>query len=154
VVYSTTLKDAPTARTRVEPRFDPEAVRALKRRGDVSVGGPGLAASAIRAGLVDEYHWLVVPVVGGGRTPVFPDGDARGPTWWNSAGSPAASPTCATAPGTSGPSPRGSRGRRPVRRPGRAAALPPSWRSPGDGADNGMVRLRSRLVRPFRYPVR
>jgi dihydrofolate reductase len=78
VVYSTTLKDAPTARTRVERRFDPEAVRALKQRGDVSVGGPGLAASAIRAGLVDEYRWLVVPVLVGGGTPVFPAGVRAG----------------------------------------------------------------------------
>jgi dihydrofolate reductase len=78
VVYSTTLKTASSARTRIEPRFDPEAVRALKRRGDVSVGGPGLAASAIRAGLVDEYHLLVTPVVVGGGTAVFPDGVRAG----------------------------------------------------------------------------
>ena len=74
VVYSTTLTAASSARTRIEPRFDPEVVRALKRRGDVSVGGPGLAASAIRAGLVDEVHLLVTPVVVGGGTAVFPDG--------------------------------------------------------------------------------
>ena len=74
IVYSTTLRDASSARTRIEPRFDPEAVRALKQRGDVSVGGPGLAASAIRAGLVDEYQVFVTPVVVGGGTSVFPDG--------------------------------------------------------------------------------
>jgi dihydrofolate reductase len=74
IVYSTTLRTADTARTRIESRFDPEAVRALKQRGDVSVGGPGLAAAAIRAGLVDEYHMFVVPVVVGGGTAVFPDG--------------------------------------------------------------------------------
>jgi dihydrofolate reductase len=74
IVYSTTLQTAGSARTRIEPRFDAEAVRALKRRGDVSVGGPGLAASAIRAGLVDEYHLYVTPVlVGGGGIAVFPD---------------------------------------------------------------------------------
>jgi dihydrofolate reductase len=78
VVYSTTLTAASSARTRVEPRFDPEAVRALKQRGDVSVGGPGLAASAIRAGLVDEYHLFVTPVVVGGGTAVFPDGVRAG----------------------------------------------------------------------------
>ena len=76
VVYSTTLRAASTARTRIESRFDPDAVRELKRHGDVSVGGPGLAASAIRAGLVDEYHLLVTPVVVGGGTSVFP---RRGP---------------------------------------------------------------------------
>jgi dihydrofolate reductase len=74
IVYSATLRAASSARTRIEPRFDPEAVRALKQRGDVSVGGPGLAASAIRAGLVDEYQVFVTPVVVGGGTSVFPDG--------------------------------------------------------------------------------
>jgi dihydrofolate reductase len=78
VVYSTTLRAASTARTRIEPRFDPDAVRELKRHGDVSVGGPGLAASAIRAGLVDEYHLLVTPVLVGGGTSVFPDGVRAG----------------------------------------------------------------------------
>jgi dihydrofolate reductase len=74
VVYSTTLKAASSARTRIEPRFDPAAVRAMRQHGDVSVGGPGLAASAIRAGLVDEYEVYVTPVVVGGGTAVFPDG--------------------------------------------------------------------------------
>ena len=74
IVYSTTLRTADTARTRIESRFDPEAVRALKQQGGVSIGGPGLAAAAIRAGLVDEYHLFVVPVVVGGGTAVFPDG--------------------------------------------------------------------------------
>jgi dihydrofolate reductase len=78
VVYSTTLKAVSSARTRIEPRFDPEAVRALKQRGDVTVGGPGLAASAIQAGLVDEYHLFVTPVVVGGGTAVFPDGVRAG----------------------------------------------------------------------------
>jgi dihydrofolate reductase len=74
VVYSTTRPAASTARTRVESRFDPAAVRALKERGDVSVGGPGLAAAAIRAGLVDEYHLFVTPALVGGGTAAFPDG--------------------------------------------------------------------------------
>jgi dihydrofolate reductase len=73
-VYSTTLRAASSARTRIEARFDPEAVRALKRHGDVSISGPGLAAAAVRAGLVDEYHVLVTPVVVGGGTSFFPDG--------------------------------------------------------------------------------
>ena len=78
IVYSTTLRAASSARTRIEPRFDPEAVRALKRHGDISVGGPGLAAAAIRAGLVDEYQLFVTPVVVGGGTSVFPDGVRAG----------------------------------------------------------------------------
>ena len=74
VVYSTTLNAAVTPRTRIESRFDPEAVRALKQRGDVSVGGPTLAASAIKAGLVDEYQVFLAPVAVGGGTPIFPHG--------------------------------------------------------------------------------
>jgi len=78
IVYSTTLRAASSAQTRIEPRFDPEAVRALKRHGDVSIAGPGLAAAAIQAGLVDEYRLLVTPVVVGGGTSVFPDGVRAG----------------------------------------------------------------------------
>jgi dihydrofolate reductase len=74
IVYSTTLRTMSSARTRIEPRFDTEAVRALKQHGDVSIGGPGLAASAIRAGLVDEYQLFVTPVVLGGGTSAFPGG--------------------------------------------------------------------------------
>jgi dihydrofolate reductase len=73
IVYSTTLGSADTARTRVEPRFDPEVVRALKQRGDVNVSGPSLAASAVRAGLVDEYQLFIAPVVVGGGTRFFPE---------------------------------------------------------------------------------
>jgi len=78
IVYSTTLRDASSARTRIEPRFDPEAVRALKQHGDVSIGGPGLAAAAVQAGLVDEYQLFVTPVLVGGGTSVFPDGIRAG----------------------------------------------------------------------------
>jgi dihydrofolate reductase len=70
VVYSTTLRTASTARTRIEPRFDPAAVMTMKRGAerDLSVGGANLAAQAIRAGLVDECHLLINPVlVGGGK---------------------------------------------------------------------------------------
>ena len=78
IVYSTTLRTASSARTRIEPRFDPEAVRALKQHGDVSIGSPSLAAAAIRAGLVDEYQMFVTPVMVGGGTSVFPDGVRAG----------------------------------------------------------------------------
>src|SRR3954464_8393054 len=54
IVYSTTLRTVTTARTTLERRFDPEAVRQLKAQQDVSIGGPTLAAHALRAGLVDE----------------------------------------------------------------------------------------------------
>lgn len=78
VVYSRTLTAVSTARTRLEREFDPAVVEALKQsvRRDISVGGPGLAAHAIAAGLVDDWHLFVMPVVVGGGTPFFPD-DAR-----------------------------------------------------------------------------
>jgi dihydrofolate reductase len=74
IVYSTSLPEPSTARTRIERRFDPEAVRTLTQDGDVSIGGPTLAAHAIRAGLVDEYQRFVTPVVVGGGTPALPSG--------------------------------------------------------------------------------
>lgn len=74
VVYSRTLKEVSTARTRVERDFDPEAVRRMKARAerDISVGGPELAARAIAAGLVDECLLFVTPVVVGGGKRAFP----------------------------------------------------------------------------------
>jgi dihydrofolate reductase len=76
VVYSRTLETVPSARTRLERDFDPEAVRELKAAAgrDLTVGGPDLAAQAIEAGLVDEYHLFVTPVVVGGGTRALPDG--------------------------------------------------------------------------------
>ena len=70
IVYSKTLDTVSSARTRIERDFDPEAVRQMKAQAgrDISVGGPDLAAQAIKAGLVDEYHLFVAPiVVGGGK---------------------------------------------------------------------------------------
>jgi dihydrofolate reductase len=76
VVYSTTLAEVSTPRTRLERAFDPEAVRALVAASpaDVSIGGPGLAAQALRAGLVDDLHQFLNPVVVGGGTRALPDG--------------------------------------------------------------------------------
>lgn len=73
VVYSTTLTDVPTSKTRLEPNFDPGEVRQLKdsATGDLLVGGPHLAAQALDAGLVDECHLLVWPVILGGRNPAL-----------------------------------------------------------------------------------
>lgn len=75
VVYSTTLETAATARTRIERDFDPEGIRQMKAaaEGDLTVGGPHLAAHAVRAGLVDEYYLFVSPVVVGGGNPFLPD---------------------------------------------------------------------------------
>ncbi|MBD7951171.1 dihydrofolate reductase family protein [Oerskovia rustica] len=76
VVYSTTLDAVSSARTRIERTFDPEAVRRLKAESehDLTVDGPNLAAQAIRAGLVDEYHLFVTTSVVGGGERFFPDG--------------------------------------------------------------------------------
>jgi dihydrofolate reductase len=74
VVYSTTVTEPRSARTQVEPAFDPEAVRRLLAGSahDVLIGGPHLAAHAFRAGLVGEVHLFVSPVLVGGGTRALP----------------------------------------------------------------------------------
>jgi dihydrofolate reductase len=76
VVYSTTLQAVSSARTRIVRDFDPEAVRRLKASAqrDLTVGGPHLATTAFAAGLVDECHLFLVPVLIGGGTRALPDG--------------------------------------------------------------------------------
>jgi dihydrofolate reductase len=78
IVYSRTLQAATTARTRIEPVFDADAVRRMKAAaaGDISVGGSDLAGQLIRAGLVDDYHLFLTPIVVAGGTPALPT-DAR-----------------------------------------------------------------------------
>ena len=75
VVYSRTLETVDTTRTRIERDFDPEAVRRLKAAAgrDLTVGGPDLGAQAITAGLVDEVHLFVWPVVVGGGKHFLPN---------------------------------------------------------------------------------
>ena len=75
VVFSSTLDHAVTARTRIVSAFDVAEVRRLKSDADrdLAIGGPILAAHAIRAGLVDEFHRVIVPAVVGGGTPYLPD---------------------------------------------------------------------------------
>ena len=75
IVYSKTLETVSTTRTRIERDFDPEAVRQMKARAgrDISVGGPDLAAQAIKAGLVDELHLFVTPIVVGGGKQSLPN---------------------------------------------------------------------------------
>jgi dihydrofolate reductase len=74
VVYSRTLEAVSTPRTRLERTFDADAVRTLKEtaEGDISVSGPDLAQHAFRAGLVDEVHLFVFPLVVGGGKPGLP----------------------------------------------------------------------------------
>jgi dihydrofolate reductase len=75
IVYSRTLEAASSARTRIERDFDPEAVLLMKAGAgrDITVGGPDLAAQALRAGLVDECHLFLTPVVVGGGKQALPD---------------------------------------------------------------------------------
>ncbi|HBX76842.1 MAG TPA: deaminase [Acidimicrobiaceae bacterium] len=74
VVYSTTLTEPLTSRTRILPRFDAAEVRAMKESSsaDLLVGGPELAAHALRAGVVDEILVSLFPVVVGAGKPAFP----------------------------------------------------------------------------------
>ena len=80
IVFSRTLEDASTPKTRIEQDFDPEAIRQLKAStdSDLSIGGPDLAAQAIRAGQVDEFHLFLSPVLVGSGNPSLPD-DVRVP---------------------------------------------------------------------------
>jgi dihydrofolate reductase len=74
IVYSKSLETVSTPKTRLQREFDPQSVRDLKAQlpHDISVSGPALAAHAIRAGLVDEYHLLVAPTLLGGGKRVLP----------------------------------------------------------------------------------
>jgi dihydrofolate reductase len=76
IVYSSSLDSVSTPRTRLEREFDPGAVGELKgvAEADLAVGGATLAAEALRAGLVDELHQLLYPVIVGGGTHWLPDG--------------------------------------------------------------------------------
>lgn len=75
IVYSKTLAEPRSVRTRIEGEFDPHVVRRLKgdSRHDITVSGPGLATHALRAGLVDEIQMFICPTVVGGGKRFFPD---------------------------------------------------------------------------------
>jgi dihydrofolate reductase len=75
VVYSKLLDAVSSARTRIERDFDPGIVRELKSAAerDLAVGGPGLAAHAFEAGLVDEVHLFVNPIMVGGGKRALPE---------------------------------------------------------------------------------
>ena len=76
IVYSTTLAAASTRKTRIERNFDPEALRQLKKTAqhDIAIGGAELAAHAFRAGLIDECHLFVTPILVGGGKQSLPEG--------------------------------------------------------------------------------
>ena len=76
IVYSRSLKTVSSARTRIESEFDAAQVRRLKTASasDISIGGAELAGQALAAGLVDQLHLLLVPVLVGGGKRALPDG--------------------------------------------------------------------------------
>ncbi len=76
VVYSTTLDAVSTARSRLEPVFDPDAVRTVKATAtrDLMVGGAEIAAHAFSAGLIDECHLFIGPAILGRGKPSLPSG--------------------------------------------------------------------------------
>ncbi|MBP1989497.1 dihydrofolate reductase family protein [Paenibacillus eucommiae] len=75
IVYSQTLQAVSSARTRIEREFDPDAIRRLKEslEADIMIGGPELAGQAMRAGLIDECHLLLNPIVLGAGKRALPD---------------------------------------------------------------------------------
>jgi dihydrofolate reductase len=76
IVYSTTLAAVPTTRSRLERQFEPASIRRMKdaAAGDLTVGGPNLAAHAFRAGLIDECHLFIGPVILGRGKRWLPSG--------------------------------------------------------------------------------
>lgn len=75
IVFSKSLKAVSSSRTTIQTEFDAEVVRNLKNKSerDLSIGGPDLAAQAIKAGLVDEYRLFITPVLVGGGKQFFPE---------------------------------------------------------------------------------
>ena len=75
IVYSRSLETASSARTRIDRTFDPDAIGQMKATSerDLSIGGPDLAAHAFRAGLVDDVHLFLSPIVVGAGTRALPD---------------------------------------------------------------------------------
>ncbi|MFN8149693.1 MAG: dihydrofolate reductase family protein [Solirubrobacterales bacterium] len=76
VVYSRSLEEVATERTRIEREFLPDAIREMKAasEGAISIGGAELAAAAFAAGLVDEVQLYLSPVIVGGGKRALPEG--------------------------------------------------------------------------------
>jgi dihydrofolate reductase len=75
IVYSKTLETISTRKTQLERTFDPETIRQLKKstEQDILIGGPELAAHAFQAGLIDECHLFLIPIIVGGGKSALPD---------------------------------------------------------------------------------
>lgn len=74
-VYSTSLSNVSTENSTIEHVFNPETLQkmVIESDKDFSIGGPHLAAEAIRAGLVDEYHQFIAPLIIGNGTYWLPE---------------------------------------------------------------------------------
>jgi dihydrofolate reductase len=74
IVFSRSLRSASSARTRIEREFSSDSIRQLKSQSarDITIGGPELAAQAFRAGLIDELHLVVHPILLGAGKPALP----------------------------------------------------------------------------------
>jgi dihydrofolate reductase len=77
IVYSTTMTDVTIANTTLERSFDPSAIQKLVASSDkdFDIGGPHLAAAAIKANIIDEYHQIIVPLILGGGNHWLPGGN-------------------------------------------------------------------------------
>ena len=108
IVYSRTLQTPSSARTRIEREFDPDAVRQLKQSSatDIAIGGAELAGQAFGAGLVDECHLFLCPIVVGGGKRALPDNVRAQLELLDDAGSKTASFTSTTASASDRPEPR------------------------------------------------
>lgn len=75
IIYSRSLENVSTARTKLEREFDPAVIRRMKADAsrDIAVSGPTIAGQAMKLGLVDECHLFLSPIVVGGGTPALPD---------------------------------------------------------------------------------
>lgn len=80
IVFSRTLEAVCTKHTRLERGFDPDLVRTIKAEAahDLNVSGADVAAAAWHAGLIDECHVFVAPMLVGGGKRMFP-ADVRQP---------------------------------------------------------------------------
>ncbi|HEY2003701.1 MAG TPA: dihydrofolate reductase family protein [Candidatus Saccharimonadia bacterium] len=76
IVYSSSLSNPATKNTEIEHEFNAEEISRIKSKSDmnIGIGGPHLAAEAIRAGLVDELHQFIAPIIVGSGNYWLPEG--------------------------------------------------------------------------------
>jgi dihydrofolate reductase len=76
IVFSRTLQEASSARTRIEHELTADVIRRIKESSpsEISIGGAQVGGQAITAGVVDELRLLLAPVMVGGGKPALPVG--------------------------------------------------------------------------------